>query len=236
MMNSIRRSGRLGFLAMGCLLASLIGLACGGKAPDRVVVDPAQRLEPPGVYHRLLRGQTLYSLARAYGVPLGTLLRANGIQDPTNIPEGTPIFIPGAAGERTVPAPDRPAQSPRLSWPLRGTITARFGPRGGRGRPHEGIDIDGRHGDPIRAAASGVVKLARTGRGYGKMVVVDHGGGLTTLYAHASEILVRVGQRVRAGDRIARVGQTGNARGTHLHFEVHRQERVVNPLSLLGSR
>ena len=66
------------------------------------------------------------------------------------------------------------------------------------------------------------------------MVVIDHGGGLSTLYAHASEILVRTGQRVAAGERIAKVGRSGNARGTHLHFEVRRGKRPVDPLVLLG--
>jgi len=71
---------------------------------------------------------------------------------------------------------------------------------------------------------------------YGRMVILDHGGGLTTLYAHASRLLVHVGDRVDAGDRIAEVGGSGNARGTHLHFEVRREDRPVDPVPLLRGR
>ncbi|MFQ5877834.1 MAG: murein hydrolase activator EnvC family protein, partial [Acidobacteriota bacterium] len=103
------------------------------------------------------------------------------------------------------------------------------------GRRHDGVDIDGRRGDTIVAAAAGRVAEAGTGRGYGKMVLIEHGGGLTTLYAHASKLLVRVGERVRAGEPVARVGRSGNARGTHLHFEVRRHGRPIDPLPLLRS-
>ena len=218
-----------GALIVTCFATALLGLACGG-ATAPVAVDPATRIDPAGIHHTLERGQTLFALSRTYGVPVETLIEVNAIRNPAEIPAGTPIFVPGAT--RVLPVPG--AGRTPLAWPLAGRITARYGPRGSRGRQHEGIDIDGERGDPIRAAAAGVVKKAGTGRGYGKMVVIDHGGGLSTLYAHVSEILVRTGQRVAAGERIAKVGRSGNARGTHLHFEVRRGERPVDPLVLLG--
>ena len=226
-----------GALIAICLTTALVGFGCGGATPP-VAVDPATRIDPAapivpdGIHHTLERGQTLFALSRTYGVPVETLIDVNAIRDPAAIPAGTPIFVPGAT--RLLPVPAVGAGRPPLAWPLAGAITARFGPRGRRGRQHEGIDIDGEKGDPIRAAAPGIIKKAGTGRGYGKMVVIDHGGGLSTLYAHASEILVRTGQRVATGDRIARVGRSGNARGTHLHFEVRRGKRPVDPLVLLG--
>lgn len=185
-----------------------------------------------GVRHELRPGQTLYALSRLYGVPVAVLIEANGIADPSRIPAGAKILIPGAREVRSV---SRPA-SPRFAWPLEGAITSKFGPRGKRGQPHEGIDIDGRTGDLVRAAADGKVVKAGYGGGYGRMVVIDHGGGVETVYAHASKLLVRKGQRVRKGDPVCGVGMSGNARGSHLHFEVRRDGRAVNPAGILGPR
>lgn len=210
-----------------------------------------------GFFLRLRSGQTLYSMARVYGVPLGTLMRVNGIVDARTIPDGKPIFIPGARKRLDVPqtyaaasllplAPLPGAVQPRgssgartptpdLVWPIRGAVTSKFGRRGRRDY-HEGIDIRGVRGEVIEAAAAGVVLRAGTGHGYGKMVVVDHGDGLTTLYAHASRLLVRAGDRVDAGQPIAEVGRTGNAKGPHLHFEVRRAGRPVDPRPLLDDQ
>lgn len=180
--------------------------------------------EGKGIYHPLERGETLYALSRTYHVPVATLVSVNQISDPTDIPAGTPIFVPGA----TKILPVEPHDRPRLSWPLRGAITSGFGPRG-RHRRHTGIDIDGEKGQPIHAAAAGrVIRVGRSGR-YGLRVILAHGKGLTTLYAHASKLLVHEGDSVHRGQTIARVGHSGNAHGTHLHFEVRRGGRPVNP-------
>jgi murein DD-endopeptidase MepM/ murein hydrolase activator NlpD len=105
---------------------------------------------------------------------------------------------------------------------------------GRRGRSfHEGLDIDGRKGQTVRAAAAGLVlKVGEEGK-YGKLVVIDHGGGITTLYAHVSRILVRPGARVARHDPIAEVGRTGNASGHHLHFEIRLDGRPIDPLPAL---
>ncbi len=119
-------------------------------------------------------------------------------------------------------------------------ITSPFGRRSdpidpSRGeRFHQGIDLRAAAGDPIRAAEPGVVRRAGARGGYGNAVEVDHGGGVTTLYAHASQVLVTPGQKVEAGQEIARVGQTGRATGPHLHFEVRQDDRQVDPARYAG--
>jgi LysM repeat protein len=197
---------------------------------------------PAGLYHVLQPGQTLYSVSRQYGVLVRELMQANGITDPRTVPAGRSLLIPGT--EAAAPAPDTgkpPHDAPRrkpapqaihLAWPLRGPITGSFGPRG-QHRHHEGIDIDGDRGDEIFAAASGTVIRAGIDGSYGRMVEIDHGDGLVTLYAHASRLLVQAGEHVRTGTCIAEVGGSGNAHGTHLHFEVHRNDRAVDPLPFL---
>lgn len=115
-----------------------------------------------------------------------------------------------------------------LSWPLRGRLTNKFGSRG-----HEGIDIDGKYGDEVMAAAEGVVTQAGTQGGYGKTVIIHHRNGLVTLYAHLSRLLVRAGDRVERGEVIGNVGHSGNATGTHLHFEVRRNGQPVDPITYL---
>lgn len=223
---------------------------CGGGASSPLETDPTSRTtqppaarpiegEGPGVYHTLQHGQTLYALSRAYEVPVGKLIEANRITDVTSLPTGTLIFIPGANAKIAVGVQPLNTHdgispgTPRLGWPLHGPITSSYAPRKGRKRRHEGIDIDGHRGDTIVAAAAGKVTTAGKGRGYGKMVVIDHGNGLTTLYGHASKLLVRKGEKVRTGEPIAQVGRTGNARGTHLHFEVRQGGKSINPMPLL---
>jgi murein DD-endopeptidase MepM/ murein hydrolase activator NlpD len=97
-------------------------------------------------------------------------------------------------------------------------------------RPHEGIDVTAPMGSPIEAPAAGVVRDAGWESGYGNTIVIDHGFGTVTKFAHASKILVREGQRVSRGQRIALVGNTGLATGPHLHYEVHVNGRAVDPL------
>jgi murein DD-endopeptidase MepM/ murein hydrolase activator NlpD len=115
-----------------------------------------------------------------------------------------------------------------LSAPTSGTISSRFGRRGGG--THTGLDIAGRHGTPIKAAAGGTVTAAgNSGTGYGIWVKISHGNGVETLYAHCSSVSVSVGQTVGQGEYIAAMGSTGNSTGSHLHFEVRVNGVSVNP-------
>ncbi|MFQ6672367.1 MAG: peptidoglycan DD-metalloendopeptidase family protein [Candidatus Tectimicrobiota bacterium] len=118
-------------------------------------------------------------------------------------------------------------------WPVRGWVTSGFGPRlspfTGKRVLHTGIDIATRTGALIVAPADGVVTGVATEFDYGKILTIDHGYGLTTRYGHGSKVLVQPGQRVRRGDPIARVGNTGRTTGPHLHYEVRLNGVPVNP-------
>lgn len=121
-------------------------------------------------------------------------------------------------------------------WPVDGTMTSPYGLRflGYRPDIHNGVDIVAPLGTPVRAMKRGKVSFAGVQGGYGNVVYIDHGAGVTSLYAHLSEILVRTGERVSGRDEIGRVGASGNAAGTHLHFEVWVYGRVADPVPLLG--
>ena len=194
-----------------------------------ITLAPPEAGKGPGIWHTLRRGQTLYSLSRAYGVPLDLLAKVNEIRDPGRIQAGRVLFIPGASHPLDIP----PTAARLLAWPINGRVTSPFEANGRRAR-HEGIDIDGVMGQQVGAAAAGRVLFTGTERGYGETVIIDHGGGLSTLYAHASRILVEPEETVEAGDPVAEVGRSGNARGAHLHFEVRRNGHPVNPLPFLG--
>lgn len=114
-----------------------------------------------------------------------------------------------------------------MVWPLRGTVTSPFGPRWGR--LHAGLDISGGTGTPIRAAKAGQVIFAGSMSGYGNCVIIDHGGGLTTLYAHQSRLGTSDGADVGQGDVIGYVGSTGHSTGPHLHFETRAGGSPQNP-------
>lgn len=130
-------------------------------------------------------------------------------------------------------------QSPgAIGWPVAGPVTSSFGyrvhPIFGTRRLHTGVDIGAGSGVPIYAAESGTVIVAQGYGGYGNAVVVDHGGGLTTLYAHQSSIAVSNGQSVARGDVVGYVGCTGYCTGPHLHFETRENGAPVDPMKYLG--
>ena len=126
-----------------------------------------------------------------------------------------------------------PSIMPTDGWLTSAYMAERIHPIHGDLRAHEGIDVSAPMGSPIRAAAGGLVTDAGTESGYGLLVTVDHGYGLVSRYAHCSKILVRVGQRVKRGDVIAQVGNTGIATGPHLHYEVLRGGKHMDPKTFI---
>lgn len=123
-------------------------------------------------------------------------------------------------------------------WPVAGKLESGFGGRrnpfgGGSYEFHSGQDIDAEHGAPVIAGASGKVSFAGWQNGYGQLVVIDHGGGLTTRYGHLSQIQVTEGQTVSRAQQIGLVGSTGRSTGPHLHYEVRINDEPVNPLQYL---
>jgi murein DD-endopeptidase MepM/ murein hydrolase activator NlpD len=135
-------------------------------------------------------------------------------------------------------APKPQAQAP-VTAPVSGAISSNFGMRQdpivSKKSFHLGIDIAAPAGAEIKAALSGKVIFSGTATGYGKMVEIDHGGGMVTRYAHNAANLVTVGQKIRAGESIATVGSTGRATGVHLHFEVRQDGKPVDPTPFIGA-
>ncbi|MCA3254568.1 MAG: LysM peptidoglycan-binding domain-containing M23 family metallopeptidase [Alphaproteobacteria bacterium] len=128
------------------------------------------------------------------------------------------------------------AFSGRFSWPLEGRVISTFGPKPG-GRYNDGINIKATAGAPVRAAADGVVAYAGDGlEGFGGLVLIRHGDGWVTAYAHNEELLVSRGQAVKRGDIVARAGATGSVDEPQLHFEIRRGRNPVNPLTMLPPR
>lgn len=123
-------------------------------------------------------------------------------------------------------------------WPVNAALTSGFGVRflGVRPDIHRGVDLDVPTGTPVQAMASGRVRFAGVMSGFGNVVWLDHDGGLVSVYAHLSTISVRDGQEVTAGDLLGQSGATGSVTAPHLHFEVWRWGRPVDPIAILGGK
>jgi len=208
------------------------------KVPAAVASAPRRQVSSSeaSVAYRVQPGDTLFAIARRYGTTVEAIAAANGLPSAHRLRVGQRLVLP--AGRRLAPAAlavraARPplAARPALSWPARGMITSRYGWR--YRQHHDGIDLAAPWGTPIHAARAGRVVLAGWYYGYGRTVIIEHEGGLRTLYGHASRLLVRPGQVVRQGERIALVGCTGRCTGAHVHFEVRINGRPVNPLPYL---
>jgi murein DD-endopeptidase MepM/ murein hydrolase activator NlpD len=171
-----------------------------------------------------------------------------------DVPMDLPLAAAPAAAavqQAALTAPVRPARPPApkdkadiaVKAPgrkpsVRLVVTSGFGlrvhPVSRRQSSHDGVDLSAPKGTRILASRSGRVTFAGEAGGYGLLVIVDHGQGVETRYAHASALLVKVGQTVRAGQTIAKVGNTGTSTAPHLHFEIRRHGRPVDPWPLLA--
>jgi murein DD-endopeptidase MepM/ murein hydrolase activator NlpD len=142
--------------------------------------------------------------------------------------------------ERLLTDRDIDASLRPTGMPVNGYISSYFGgrpdPFSGHSATHTGLDIAAPTGTDVHAVAEGMVTFAGVRNGYGDVVEIDHGNGYMTRYAHNSALVVRPGQRVRVGDTIARAGSTGRSTGSHVHFEVWLNGRVVNPLAYVKAQ
>jgi murein DD-endopeptidase MepM/ murein hydrolase activator NlpD len=219
-----------------------IFLLVTGCAPFQSYVE-----DPPQRYYLVQPDDNLFSIAFALEVTPGELRRSNPWVDPVYIEPGTRLLIPNFptgnhyAEENNSDESD-PIHEPNQAavkqqhghyiWPVdRIDVSSHYGRR--RGRLHTGIDLRAPRGTPIVAAAAGRVIFSGYKRGYGHLVIIDHGGGIETAYAHNNRNTAKKGQRVNQGQLIARVGKSGNATGYHVHFEFRRHGHAINPIRYL---
>lgn len=190
-------------------------------------------LTADGIIHPVSRGESLWSISRTYDTSVEDIIWANNLKQPDILQIGQKLIIPGIHTAKVTAKAAVNTSTTRLSfiWPLRSIISSYYGPRWGRF--HSGIDIAASKGTDIKAAADGTVEAAGWLGNYGYMVLLNHGAGIKTRYAHASKLLVKKGQKVKQGEVIAKVGNTGRSTGPHLHFEVIINGRTKNPLSYL---
>ena len=216
------------------------GCARRGVRPER----PSRPPETKGVYHVVERHQTLYRICKTYGVDLKRVASLNGIPDPSKIETGQRIFIPGAARVLKVEIyiDDVAAEQGEKSriaykkldfiWPVEGKISDAF--TDVERKKHQGVDISSPLGTPIKASNAGKVIYSNNGiKGYGNLIILRHSEEYVTVYAHNQVNLVEEGTWVEKGQVIGKVGQTGRATGPHLHFEIRKDNKPLDPFLFL---
>ncbi|MBI4779219.1 M23 family metallopeptidase [Candidatus Falkowbacteria bacterium] len=199
-----------------------------------------------GVAHKVVRGDTLATISSKYGVDANIIMEANKLASAEFLSIGQKLIVPG--GKKTYYIPNqasglspvslikdllkpqdlRSVASNKLAWPTVGArLTQYYSWR------HHAIDIANKTGTPIYACDTGVVEVAGWGTGYGNQIVIDHGGGRKSRYAHLSKFYVKKGESVKKGEAIAAMGSTGRSTGPHLHFEYIINGIKYNPLNYL---
>ena len=227
-------SGRRCWLVL--LAAALVGLgACASRTSWHDTRDT----------HIVRKGETLYAIAWRYGKTTEDLARWNRLGDGSLIHPGQVLRLTGPAARgraaprtpspgQSRPLPSIPSQpSPNWRWPTSGQIDVAFGKPPGTGT---GVLIDGKAGQPIVAAAAGHVVYAGSGLiGYGKLIIVKHNDTYLSAYGYNASLLVKEGDAVTQGQKIATMGE-GPARRSRLHFEIRRNGEPVNPRRYLPVR
>jgi murein DD-endopeptidase MepM/ murein hydrolase activator NlpD len=186
-----------------------------------------------GIPYTVKRGDTLSKISAALGAPMEAILDANNMDSDT-IAVGMSLFIPGAR----MRAEDlKLALGELFVYPVRGRISSPYGwrndPINGARRFHAALDMAANTGTPVKASMDGRVATVGLNSVYGKYIILSHGGGFQTLYAHLNTVSAAQGSYVKGGSKIGEVGSTGYSTGPHLHFAVYKNGKPVNPLDYL---
>ena len=193
---------------------------------------PSKAIEKKqGIYHKVQKGQTLWYIAKTYGVAVEDLIEANNIPNVATIEVGQLILIPGAKAVKEIATTHSSDENrDEFAWPMKGKIISYFKDHRGEGS-NRGIDIEASEGDTVKASREGRVVLADYMSGYNQTVMIDHGDGFISVYALNHKLLVKLEDHVYKGDPIAQVGSVTNRR--FLHFEIRRGKEATNPLYYL---
>ena len=194
-------------------------------------------------YHVVKKGETLYRISTRYKISVDDLKRYNHLSD-NSISVGEKIYLtsgqaPARSSKSTTVS--RPSSSPTLRSfrkPLNSIhVNSRYGTRvhpvSRKRTTHHGVDLRASMNTPVYSPASGVVTYSGWMNGYGKIVIIDHGGGYTTRYAHLNRWIVSKGTKVKKGQLIAKTGNTGISTGPHLHYEIRKNGSSIDPTSTL---
>lgn len=215
------------------------------QIPDHAAVEREPTVVTIGDRYVVRRGETLSGIAKRIDVSMVELAAVNQIDSPYDLYAGQKLRLPGPDVARIEPAAAKPALGPisrgappplsgqGFLWPVNGKVIGGFGPIG-QGQRRDGIDIAARQGAPVLAAEDGIVAYAGEGiRGYGRLVLLRHAEGYITTYGHNAALLVDVGEMVQRGQVIARVGATGDATRSQLHFELRKGRTPIDPETVL---
>ncbi|MEO6077444.1 MAG: peptidoglycan DD-metalloendopeptidase family protein [Candidatus Andersenbacteria bacterium] len=214
------------------------------KSGDHLTILPVT-----GVLHTVKSGDTVLSIANTYKAKAVDIVSSNNLEDSSKIALGQKLIIPNGdapvqqaprivsqstqtardAGDEPTPAPQKEQthSSGGFVWPTTSHHMSQYFKNG-----HTGIDIDNRSMPSVFAAQEGTVEFAGWLGGYGNLIIINHGSGLTTYYAHLSKFYIAKGAKVKKGDAIAKMGSTGHSTGPHVHFEVRRFGQPINPLGM----
>lgn len=212
------------------LISALLFFSGCATAPDYHTAALIPPVAMPGVYHRVLKGETLWRIARAYNIEMDELVRLNHISDASVIEVDQLIFIPKRQEQLK---PSLVYAGDDFIWPLNGKVINFFGEAYGS-LINKGINIDPAGGGQVLAVRSGKVVFYSDNFGsFGKTVIIDHGDGISTVYARNKEVFIKPGEAVLKGAVIADVGSAGRDKQAYLHFEVREGHVPKNPLFYL---
>ncbi|MBP3545631.1 MAG: M23 family metallopeptidase [Alphaproteobacteria bacterium] len=220
-------------------------------------------IAPATNHHTVKKGDTLYSISRQYGVDVKTIADNNGLDYPYTLVIGQKLAVRGksnaiSASNHNQPRPSvstrrntastkktttrqsysKPTKiskyrKTKFLWPVKGTIVSKYGAIG-KGRANDGINIKAPRGTSVKAADKGMVAYSGNElKGFGNLILIRHDDGWITAYAHNEKLLVKKGQRVERGEKIATVGSTGGTNTPQLHFEIRAGKNPVNPVNYL---
>lgn len=217
---------------------------------------------PNAKYHIVAKGDTLYNISKRYNVDVTSLSRSNNLEMPYTLRIGQRLSLPGTVSSTPVsyqstassetakssgsfwnrPSTKKASSTPyvppkprktKFAWPVRGTTISKYGTIG-KGRHNDGINIKAPLGTAVKAADSGRIAYAGNElKSFGNLILIKHDDGWVTAYAHNDRLMVKKGQRVKKGEKIATVGSTGGVSTPQLHFEIRSGKKAVNPSSYL---